>query len=131
MPIELHIRPEHHLVILVHVGATPDDEFLAFYRSLYESDTFDSSMNQLVDLRQADSQSRSPEVLRQFAGFIKSTLEDDGVYPKIAVVAPRDLSFGLARMYQAFAASVPWDFAVFRAMDAALAWLGLPEDLMG
>jgi hypothetical protein len=50
--------------------------------------------------------------------------------PRVAVVAPKDLSFGLARMYDAFADSIPWNFVVFRAMDAALAWLGLPEDLM-
>ena len=33
-------------------------------------------------------------------------------------------------MYQVYADEVPWDFVVFRAVDAALAWLGLPEDLM-
>jgi hypothetical protein len=33
-------------------------------------------------------------------------------------------------MYEAFADSVPWDFVVFRVVDAALAWLGVPEDLM-
>ena len=25
---------------------------------------------------------------------------------------------------------VPWEFAVFRAADAALAWLGLPENMI-
>jgi hypothetical protein len=33
-------------------------------------------------------------------------------------------------MYEVFADSVPWDFTVFRAIDAALAWLNLPEDLV-
>jgi hypothetical protein len=32
-------------------------------------------------------------------------------------------------MYEVFTDSVPWDFTVFRVIDAALAWLGVPEDL--
>ncbi len=45
-------------------------------------------------------------------------------------MAPEDLTFGLARMYEAYAHSVPWEFKVFRAMDPALAWLGLPGSLL-
>jgi hypothetical protein len=50
--------------------------------------------------------------------------------PKVAVVAPEDVSYGLARMYEGFTNDVPWEFVVFRAAAAALAWLGLPENLM-
>ncbi len=60
----------------------------------------------------------------------KSKLADSSTCPKVAVVAPNDLSFGLARMYDAFAGSIPWDFVAFRAVDAALAWLSAPENLM-
>ena len=130
MPITFQVRPEHNLVILVHIGTITDDEFLAFYRSLYENDRITPSMNLLVDLRQADSTTRSSDVLRKFAGFIETKLTGIPERPKVAVVAPEDLSFGLARMYEAFADSVPWDFEVFREMNAALAWLDLPENLM-
>jgi hypothetical protein len=64
------------------------------------------------------------------AEFVEQTFSKSSTIPKVAVVAPKDLSFGLARMYQVFANSVPWNFVVFRAMDAALAWLRVPEDLM-
>jgi len=130
MSIELHLRPDHHLAILIHIGTIPDDEFLSFYESLYENKSFNPTMDQLIDLRQADSEPRSPDVLRQFSEYVRTAFQDITKRPKIAVVAPKDLSFGLARMYQAFASSVPWEFMVFRAMGAALAWLGLPEDLM-
>jgi len=124
------LKPEHSLAIMVHRGTTPDDEFLAFYKSLYKTDSVDTSTNLFVDLRNADSRQRSTEVLHQCAEFIQVALADATPPPKVAVVAPKDLSFGLARMYEAFADSVPWDFVVFRDVDAALAWLGLPGDLM-
>ena len=130
MAIKLHVMAEYNTAVLVHAGTTPDEEFLAFYKSFYERDSIDKSMNLVVDLRDADSRQRSTEVLHQFAEFIQGALADATLSPKVAVVAPKDLSFGLARMYEAFADSVPWDFVVFRDIDAALAWLGLPNDLM-
>jgi hypothetical protein len=36
----------------------------------------------------------------------------------------------MARVYEAFSDLVPVDFNVFRAADAALAWLGMPENFM-
>ncbi|MBN1832414.1 MAG: hypothetical protein JW896_09910 [Deltaproteobacteria bacterium] len=130
MPITYRTYPEHNLVIIKHEGRIDDDEFLAFYKGLYQGDTSIASMNHLVDLREADSNPRSPDVLHQFASFMKSSFEGLTTHPKVAVVAPKDLSFGLARMYEAFADSVPWDFVVFRDIDSALTWLGLPKDLM-
>jgi hypothetical protein len=131
MSIECRIRPEHNLAILVHAGTTPDDEFFAYYKSLYENGTLDPSMNLLVDLREADSRPRSSMVLRDLAEFMQGIHSDTTTRPRVAVVAPKDLSYGLAKMYSAFADPVPWDFVAFRAMDAALAWLGLPEDFLG
>ncbi len=129
MTIESHVRPEHNMTIFVHTGRVPDDEFLAFYKSFFESDTFKPPMNLLVDLRETNSSSRSQEALLRFAELAEAKLADITASTKVAVVAPKDLSFGLARMYEVLSDSVHWNFVVFRAMDAALAWLGLPEDL--
>lgn len=130
MTIEHITFPEHKLAILKHVGTIPDKEFLDFYKKLFRSDTFDPAMNLLVDLREADSTSRSKEVLLQLAEFMHATLSGITTKIKVAVVAPKELSFGLARMYEAFSNMTPLDFVVFRSTDTALAWLGLPEDLL-
>jgi hypothetical protein len=48
----------------------------------------------------------------------------------IAVVAPRDLEYGLARMWETLAEERPIDAAVFRTRALALAWLatrGIPD----
>jgi hypothetical protein len=91
MSIIFHTEPEHNLIILVHTGTTPDDEFLAFYKRLYGSDTFDLSMNLLVDLREADSSERSADVLHEFADFVRGAHNGLTTRPKVAVVAPNTI----------------------------------------
>jgi hypothetical protein len=129
MTVESYVKPDHNLAVFVHTGRVPDDEFLAFYKSFFEGDAFKPPMNLLVDLRETNSSSRTPGALLNFAQFAEAKLTDIEGSMKVAVVAPKDLSFGLARMYEILSDSVHWNFVVFRAMDAALAWLGLPEDL--
>ena len=130
MPIILEDRPEYNLFIFTHKGEVPDDEFLEFYSQFFHGNTFDPARKLLIDLREADSKPRNPGTLHQFAIFIREHLKDSPTRPKVAVVAPKDLSYGLARMYQSYADSVPWDYVVFRAIDAALAWLDVSEDLI-
>lgn len=130
MPIEFHFRLDEKVVICVHVGTVNDDEFIAFYKGLFESDQFDSSLNLLIDLRKADSSQRSTDALMQLAFIAQTTYQDIDVQPKVAVVAPEALSFGLARMAEAFSHRVPWDFAVFYSEAEALGWLGVPDDLL-
>ncbi len=42
-----------------------------------------------------------------------------------AAVAPSDLAFGLARMYEALTQLEHGEFQVFRTMNEAMEWLGL------
>jgi hypothetical protein len=128
MPIESHVMPEYNMAIIAHTGRATDDEFLAFYKAFFESDSFKPPMNLLVDLRETNSSSRSPEALLSFAKVVEVKLAQVTASTKVAVVAPKDLSFALARLYEVLSDSVHWEFVVFRAMNAALAWLGLPED---
>ena len=130
MPITYQLNPDERLVILVHAGVVTDDEFMSFYEALFEDTRFDESFNLLVDLRRAESSVRSAAILNKFANFIRRQYESSTAAPKVAVVAPEDISFGLARMYEAFSKEVPWEFEVFRAIEAALAWLGLSDNLM-
>ena len=130
MPITYRLRSDEKLVILVHRGIVTDEEFLSFYRTIYEDNRFDKSFDLLVDLRQTESASRSAEALSEFAEFIRNHFSNTTAGPKVAVVAPKDISFGLARMYEALSGDVPFAFAVFRTSDEALSWLGLPESLI-
>ena len=64
--------------------------------------------------------------------YARIQFSETSAHPKVAIVAPNDLVFGLARMYEVFSEleKVPWDLVVFRAVDAALAWLGLSDDFL-
>ncbi len=42
---------------------------------------------------------------------------------RVAIVAPTDLAFGLARMYEAAVAQVGWEVRVVRDLPSAEAWL--------
>lgn len=130
MPITYRLKPDEKLVILVHRGIVADDEFLSFYSTLYEDTRFDKSFNLLVDLRRTESASRSSDALSEFAEFIRNQFSGAAVRPKVAVVAPRDISFGLARMYEAISSDIPVEFTVFRSIEAAISWLDLSENPM-
>ena len=130
MPIILDTRPEYNLFIFTHKGEIPDNEFLEIYSRFFKGDTFDPASELLIDLREADSRPRNPGTLHRLAVFVRENLKDSPARPKIAVLAPKSLSFGLARMYQSYSDSIPWEYVVFRTIDAALAWLNVPEDLL-
>lgn len=133
MTIKFHFRPEENVVICVHKGDRTDDEFLAAYKSMFENDLFNISMNRLVDMRQAGTgEKRSSTALQQLAKYVSTQFSETGARPKVACIAPKDSVFGIARMYEAYSQieNVPWDLVVFRAVDAALSWLGLPDDFL-
>lgn len=130
MPITYQLKHDARLVIFTHLGAVSDDEFLSFYKSFYKETPFEKSFNVLIDLRRTECASRSSSAIQESVDFMRRQFVNIGSRPKVAVVAPGDLSFGLARMYEAFSDTAPWKFEVFRSADAALDWLGVAEDLM-
>lgn len=132
MSIRFHFRPELKLVICVHEGITPEDEFLASYKSLYKNHLFDTSMNRLIDLRKVDNPQVSKDSLRQLAKYMRDRegFTKNDVRPKVAVIAPKNNVFDLSLNYEIFTKDIPWDFIVFHSPVVALAWLDLSENLL-
>ncbi len=130
MPITHKILSDLKLAISTHIDLIPDDEFLASYQELLALDSFGLDFNQLIDLRNTKSHARSPEALHTVAEMIALRYIGVNVDRKTAIIAPTNLSFGLSRMYEAFAPAISGDFVVFRAADAALAWLKVPADTL-
>jgi hypothetical protein len=130
MPITYHLKPDARLVILAHIGTVPDDEFLSFYKSLYEDSRLDKSFDILIDLRRTESSARSPSAIQESVDLMRRQFVNTSARPKVAVIAPGDVSFGLARMCEVFSDAAPWEFEVFRSTDAALIWLDAAENLM-
>ena len=127
MPIKHRVVPECRLVISSFAGRITDEELLTSYRQFLGSTTVDLSYDHLVDLSNTDSDERSPEGLRSLAHLTESLFKKSQAAPKIAVVAPKTLSFGLSRMYGTFASEAVSDFSVFKTKDEAVSWLGVSD----
>ena len=128
MPITFEFEPDRQLVTFRHVGDVTDDELLAFYKDFFEDPKTVDYVKLLILLEQTRSSGRSSEALRSLAGLLEKSFERGATQWRVAVVAPGDHSFGLARMYEAFSGSLPWEFRVFRDSDEARAWLGVDLD---
>lgn len=130
MPITHEILTKSRVVKSTHVGLVDDDEFLASYRKLFTDDAYELAFDRLIDLRRADSTRRSATALKAVAALISRSYEGRDLAPKTAVIAPADISFGLGRMFAAFAAMAPGEVEVFQSPEDALAWLGAPKALI-
>jgi hypothetical protein len=127
MPIICDTKPDEQLVVFRHIGDVPDSEFLTSYKEFFLSADVTDALKLLVDLRQTKSAHRSSGALQALSEFLKEVYRDSEKQPKVAIIAPSDLSFGLARMYEMFSFEVPWEFVVFRDDEAAQAWLDNPR----
>jgi hypothetical protein len=124
MPITSQIEPEQQLAVFWHVGDVPDEELLTFYGEFLDDPRAADCLNLLVHLEETRSTGRSSQALRALAGLLEERWTASDPHRRVAVVAPIDVSYGLARMYEALSDRVPWEFCVFRDVAAARVWLG-------
>ena len=97
-----------------------DADLKSHQRNLLKDPDFDRGFDQLWDFREATHADVSTATLRELA---KSRSYADGV--KRALVAPLDVAFGLARMFQSLHDEAPETIQVFRSLPEAETWLGL------
>jgi hypothetical protein len=78
----------------------------------------------IIDLEAITALQLDAEELRQLASIdlFLATLSPGAV---VAVVAPQDHVFGMARMWEVFAEPTGWRIRVFRSREEACAWVGM------
>jgi hypothetical protein len=84
---------------------------------------FKPGMSILWDLREGDASRLTSNDIRRIAGTNKARLRKKGVPYKVAFIAPRDIEYGLSRMYEMFADASLAENRVFRTLDEARRWL--------
>lgn len=126
MPIAVQIDRERRLVVATVTGDVHDDELLEYQRGVWSDESL-AGYNEMFDLTHVgsvrDITSTGLSSVAQCAVSMDAACERT----KFAVVAPQDISFGLARMYEALRTEMPGSrraIAVFRSRDEAEAWLG-------
>lgn len=122
MAIEYEIIEEKHLVIAKGTGVVTGDDVINHLNTLAADARYVAPMKKLVDYRAIESMKQSHGQILMISQK-KQTLEDRFAGERCALVAPKDLTFGIARMHQSFINTPALDIEVFRRIEDALAWL--------
>ena len=124
MSITFTINHKDNYFVSSFKGIVTDDDLLNSFKSFYESELWISGMNELTDLSEGDASQITADGLRRFAIFTEQIFRKNGVeFSKTAVYSPKELSFGLSRMYEVMIDESPEHFHVFRDIDKAKRWL--------
>jgi len=121
MPWSYEIVPAERLVVSHFHGVVTDADVDEHERTVPADPAFDPCFRQLVDLS---------EVERITFGFAK--LRSAAEHPifegrqRRAILAPKDMVFGLARTYEAYSGIAGQNVHVFRERSEAIRWLSGP-----
>ena len=111
------------IVFTVGSGALTDDDIRAHQQSLAKNPDFRPNLRQLLDTRAVTEVKVTPEGVRAAVAG-----NPFGKGAKRAFVAATETIFGMARMFEQSRVNPQDEFRVFRSMDEARAWLGLPKE---
>lgn len=104
-------------------GAIGDADLVNAYAPLASSADYDPEADDLVDLSAVTRFDVSAEGLRKVMDLF-APIDQLGIATRLAIVAPADAVYGVARMYQMLRGDdVPEEISVFRDRAAADAWL--------
>lgn len=124
MPIVYSIDPSHNRVTLTYSGTITDRELFETFDRLYRDPAHRVGMDELSDLRAVHNVTVTSVGLQALADQTSRNLDHAHQGWRVAVVAPQDVVFGLARMYGLFREDSPELVRVFRDLRSAEEWLG-------
>ncbi|WP_455375273.1 hypothetical protein [Kaarinaea lacus] len=124
MPITFTVNNADKYFVSSFKGAVTDDELVNSFIEFYESEQWTPGMNELTDLSEGDASQITTKGLQKLAVVTEQIfLKHEVKYSKTAVYAPKDLAYGLSRMYEVMIDESPEHFCVFRDIDEAKKWL--------
>ena len=127
MPARYTIHRDQHLVVTRFEGVVDNGAFVPLYRALLSDPDYRLGMNELADLRAVSRLDLTSSGLEEVRVLTERAYAGSGVLFRSAIVAPTDLSFGIARMYEIFSSDGPEKATVVRTLEEGLAVLGLDD----
>ena len=129
MVVKIHVDGVARVRYSVLEGTVDDDGLVDAYAAVLADPDFDPTLNDLVDARGVRRVDVTPAGVRRLADLIQQ-VDRLALPTKVAVVAPQDVAYETARMYESLRVGQhsPAEHRVFREMDEARRWLGLSED---
>jgi hypothetical protein len=121
MPLRYHIDSGAGMLLVVGEGTISQSERLAAIRGWLGDPGFRPGLNTLCDFSAATSTPTMAE-LHEIVSIVERHSAAIGT-KKLAMVAPRPVTFGVARQFQTLADTGPLDVGVFKDRRAALGWL--------
>jgi hypothetical protein len=118
VPVTYTLDAARRLVLSRASGLVTAEDFVEHGKRLGQDPGFDPGFCQLLDCSEVRELRLSTEALRGMARFRLF-----GPGSRRAVVAPRDLHYGLARMYEMLRGDAPEQLQVFRTREEAERWL--------
>jgi hypothetical protein len=121
MPTSVKVDVKKGIVYSSFEGMVSDSDLIAHRDVLKNHPDFNPQFSEIVDFSKVAE-------LRVTVGLINSLAKSSSIYSpasKHAVVAPHELSFGIARMYQMLAEDTRRNLAVVRNLTDARKFLGI------
>ncbi|MDH3642106.1 MAG: hypothetical protein OES38_08415 [Gammaproteobacteria bacterium] len=122
MPYTITVDPLGHRVSFIATGTYSQAEAFQSIQDMVGHPDFRAGYDVLVDMTGVEDVPLWGEDIREKVDFDKGLLAVLGT-GTWAFVAPTDLVYGLARMYQALMDDTPVHLEIFRDLRTAQAWL--------
>jgi hypothetical protein len=123
MPITYRFIEESNAFLVTCTGTVTDMEFIEHRKELEADQRLQVGYQLLVDLRKVAAIDISVDTFKMDAKNVKSSPRHS--HSRIAIVAPKEAVFGLARIYQVLNEEGPRKVMVFHTMAEAEQWLGV------
>jgi hypothetical protein len=124
MPITFSINFDDDYLIAAYTGRISDEEMLASWKGFFQGGKWVPGLNELIDLSQADLTDITADGIEQLIDYAKTVYEKYNIPSvRIAVYAPENIHYGIARMYEALTFDSPQSADVFRSIQEAESWL--------
>jgi len=121
MPIECRIDADEGIVFTTLSGEVGASDIIAAMEELLRRPGYRTGMIGLADLRSYTWRTEASDI-RRIAQFMIANGRKIG-RSRTAIVVSDDYSYGMSRMYEAFASASPIKVRIFRDMDEAVTWL--------
>ena len=122
MPIELQYRDAGSGVVFVCTGVVTAADFSRANEEVYSEESLDHLQYQLIDFTATEHLEVSLEEIRDFAA-VDMTAASQSQSLIIAGAGSDDLTFGISRMWQAFASDSNIRSGIFRSVPDAEYWI--------
>ena len=115
-----------HLLKMDFEGYYEPDDIIGQFLAAMDDPTCPPKVALLVDVTRSESlEKRTPQEIRRIAEFLGPYVGRIG--GRCAVVAQKDVHFGLSSMGSVYGKNVGVEAAVFRDSKSALDWLGVAQ----